>query len=408
MKKGVCVLITSTFPAKGETFLRYEIEFLSRSFSRVDIISMAGQDMLAKPTPDMMLLEEFENVHFLGGLSNVKAAARLPSYSFMSEFIRELPMAARSGVSLAKHVYRTYSALRLVNFLESRYPDDGNHIFYAYWMNASAIGLSLMKHRHNHRVCRAHGSDVYDENIKTGFNSFQHLVARSLDRVFCISQNGFDYLARKLGSSTCLDISRLGVSIPTLSSAEKEDDKLHIVSCSVIDANKRVGLILDAVSHLPDLKIHWTHIGNGPLQADLESKSRSLPDGVKVDFIGFLDNAEVHSLYQSRHFDMFINSSASEGIPVAAMEAMSYGIPCLASDVGGTKELLQGGGGMVFDAATNSIELAQHIRDFSSYISTSHGEARRLARQRVVNAYNAEKNFRNFSEKLRTMSTEGS
>lgn len=40
---------------------------------------------------------------------------------------------------------------------------------------------------------------------------------------------------------------------------------------------------------------------------------------------------------------MFINVSSSEGLPVSIMEACSFGIPIIATNVGGTAEIVQAG-----------------------------------------------------------------
>ena len=53
-------------------------------------------------------------------------------------------------------------------------------------------------------------------------------------------------------------------------------------------------------------------------------------------FLGFLDNPAKY-LEQS---DIFVLPSLWEGMPVALMEAMACGLPCIASDVGGVGELI--------------------------------------------------------------------
>ena len=44
--------------------------------------------------------------------------------------------------------------------------------------------------------------------------------------------------------------------------------------------------------------------------------------------------------YKNNIIDIFINLSASEGIPVSIMDAISFGIPCIATNVGGTGEIV--------------------------------------------------------------------
>ena len=39
---------------------------------------------------------------------------------------------------------------------------------------------------------------------------------------------------------------------------------------------------------------------------------------------------------QAQPYHVFLNVSSSEGVPVSIIEAMSFGIPCIATNVGGT------------------------------------------------------------------------
>ena len=82
-----------------------------------------------------------------------------------------------------------------------------------------------------------------------------------------------------------------------------------------------------------------------------------------------MDNADIQHLYATRHIDFFLLLSSSEGTPIALCEALAYGIPALASHVGGLPALLGAtGGGITVDpslapdaflaAATGIIESA--------------------------------------------------
>jgi glycosyltransferase involved in cell wall biosynthesis len=57
--------------------------------------------------------------------------------------------------------------------------------------------------------------------------------------------------------------------------------------------------------------------------------------------MGQCKNEEILRFYENNHVDLFISLSESEGLPVSMMEAQSYGIPILASNVGGISEIVQ-------------------------------------------------------------------
>ena len=55
---------------------------------------------------------------------------------------------------------------------------------------------------------------------------------------------------------------------------------------------------------------------------------------------GFQDNEKIMDFYRNNPIDIFINVSTNEGVPVSIMEAISFGIPIIATNVGGTNEIV--------------------------------------------------------------------
>ena len=102
---------------------------------------------------------------------------------------------------------------------------------------------------------------------------------------------------------------------------------------------KRIDKIIDALK-TADKEIRWYHFGDGPLREQLEQKAQELPPNVEYQFMGLVNNEELMRFYQTNHVDAFINVSSSEGVPVSIMEGLSFSIPAIATDVGGTHEII--------------------------------------------------------------------
>lgn len=79
--------------------------------------------------------------------------------------------------------------------------------------------------------------------------------------------------------------------------------------------------------------------GDGPLRADLEAFARSLDISARVRFLGF--RTDVPALLSAA--DIFVMPSLSEGLPLALLEAMSVGVPVVATAVGGVPEVIRTG-----------------------------------------------------------------
>lgn len=123
---------------------------------------------------------------------------------------------------------------------------------------------------------------------------------------------------------------------------EGSNDIFILVSCSNVIPLKRVDLIIDALVKLPlNIKIKWIHFGSGSQFLDIKAKAQlmlSEKSNISYDLKGHLNNYEIMEYYLNNHIDCFITvSSAEAGIPVSVLEALSVGIPVIATNVGGMK-----------------------------------------------------------------------
>lgn len=79
--------------------------------------------------------------------------------------------------------------------------------------------------------------------------------------------------------------------------------------------------------------------GDGPERNRLESLMQDYDLEEFFTLMGHTDNMD--AFYQE--LDLYINTSLHEGIPMSILEAMSYGLPVIAPDVGGISEIIEDG-----------------------------------------------------------------
>ena len=101
------------------------------------------------------------------------------------------------------------------------------------------------------------------------------------------------------------------------------------------------------------------------IQHQIEEVAKENPL-VSFRLMGRVSNEIVQDYYASKRVDLFINVSETEGIPVSIMEAMSYGIPALATDVGGTGELVKKDTGFLVAYGTDPEVLYNKIKEYQS------------------------------------------
>ncbi len=103
---------------------------------------------------------------------------------------------------------------------------------------------------------------------------------------------------------------------------------------------KRVDIFMEAVAGLlrenPQTEIHGYIIGDGVLRKDLEFLCAKLSLQNHITFTGAVDNVPAYL----KHLDIGVNCSEREGLSNAVLEYMAYGLPVIATDVGGNTELI--------------------------------------------------------------------
>lgn len=103
---------------------------------------------------------------------------------------------------------------------------------------------------------------------------------------------------------------------------------------------------------------HVLFCGVGEKQPELEALADELGIGEKVHFLGF--RRDIPQLLAAS--DVFVFPSWQEGLPVAQMEAMAAGLPCVVSNVRGNRDLIADGDGGYLCAPDDAAAFAQRIQ----------------------------------------------
>lgn len=101
-------------------------------------------------------------------------------------------------------------------------------------------------------------------------------------------------------------------------------------------SHKGQGTLIEAARQLmrthPDL--HFVLVGDGKDEKEFRRAAEGLDN---VEFIGFVDNVEAYMAA----FDVFVYPSLREGLGSSLLDAMAFGLPIVASNVGGIPEIVE-------------------------------------------------------------------
>jgi glycosyltransferase involved in cell wall biosynthesis len=174
----------------------------------------------------------------------------------------------------------------------------------------------------------------------------------------CVSDHS---RARGLEAGTCTAeetaVIPNAVDLQPAPAARRDPDRPVLVAVGRLKAPKDFLTLVRAVALLPADSVEALVVGEGPDRAGLEAEVRRLGIGERVHLVG--ERRDVPELLANA--DVFVLSSASEGMPVSVLEAMAAGLPVVGSRVGGVPELVVDGETGLLVEPGNAGELAAAI-----------------------------------------------
>lgn len=349
MSAPLVVIVTLSYPyGTGEQFVGAELQAWARSGARVVLLPtiMRGE---ARPLPAGIEVDDAMWRRWSTGRPIPRAARTLASPGLRAELtdLRRLGrLTARSArTALVTSIQAREMAAALAEVAARRGAID---VVYTYWLTPFTAGAVQARDAGAARrvVSRTHNSDLYEDLRDGGHAPLVRSGMRTLDALHPISVGGGDYAVERYGFEPgVVRPARLGVDIPPSQrcAPPSDDGRLRLLSISTMTPIKRLDLLVEAIALVAEggRPVTWRHLGEGPLRPQVEQlvRERLEPLGVEVVLEGQLDHDELlRSL--SRPADLMVNTSSSEGVPVSIMEAQAHGIPCLATDVGATREVV--------------------------------------------------------------------
>ena len=314
----------------------------------------------------------------------------------------ELVSIVRSKEKIFRRIYR---ALMFGSAAETFYrrlkkslhlTKDTRALIYFYWWDYKCLGLTMHKRRYPHIkiIVRTHNFDLYDERELYGRQFFKPQMDRELERVIFVAQYGKQYYLDKYKKSDSkkYPVHYLGVYDPKVDLDKGKDKVFHIVSCSNAIPLKRVELIIEGLSEIKDIEIRWVHMGDGVELDRLKNLAdQKLGANIDYSFIGRVLNEEVIDYYKENKVNCFITTTSAEGNPVSVQEALSFGIPIIATGVSDIPRMIDNNG-VLLPVDPTKEEIAAAIRKIACMNDIDFIELRKNSYRIYCRDYNVDKN----------------
>ncbi len=154
--------------------------------------------------------------------------------------------------------------------------------------------------------------------------------------------------AERLGAKSCLVLYN-GVDTKFFDGRLKKHKGFRIAFVGRLIKEKGVQDLLKAVK---DLDVEVVVVGKGPFEQELKKLGGK--------FVGEKDSAGVRDVLSA--CDILVNPSYGEGLPTSVLEAGAMGLPVVATDVGGTSEIIEDGRNGFLVHPGNVSELRKSIK----------------------------------------------
>lgn len=393
------IFLTAEFPyRKQESFIENELPYLAETFDKVALFPYVAE---GAPTRDVP--------------GNVKVRPERPGCIPMSSMVftyfglffsilwREF-WGVEDKLFFLRRLKHWIAELSLAiqdgDWLLQAIDEEDKPVFYSFWMNQWALALALLKKRGliDRFQFNCAGFDIWDERHEGNYLPFRRFIYSQTERVMPNTKMGEAYIREKGFFPEKVQMRYWG-TMDFGTGPFDPDAPFTILSISNLIPLKRVHLIIEILQAV-SRPVRWVHFGEGPLMEEIQALAAGLPSHIRSEFKGRVSNEEYRAFFATESVNLFITTSESEGLPVSIMEAMSYGIPTMATRVGGIPEEVVPATGMLiapdFDPAAVAGQLVAFMDSEQNQATYREG-----IRAYWAAHFDANQNQRAFARRLR-------
>lgn len=233
-------------------------------------------------------------------------------------------------------------------------------ILYAHYLRYMFYGIDIQKKYNIPLVGIEHWSKIGEKAIQPRIKKSAQNIYPQLDQLLTVSSSLKYNIQQQIGNINDILVTNNMVGKEFFYSSKSNEKSLKIVSAGGLIYRKGYDLLIEALSHIKHLPDNWqlTIIGNGPLKQELQTLVQQKGLQKHIHLIGQKSKIDIVSQFQES--DFFVLPSRSETFGVVYIEAMACGLPIIATDCGGPRDIVTESNGLLIpnediDALSNAI-----------------------------------------------------
>ena len=398
------ILITNSFPfgIAEKSFIVPEFEILKEKFQFV-IVARNTTEEQTTAIPDGIPIYRYDvNKNYQALQLLIRSLFCKDLYKELLQCIRARRLCKRNIIKIVRFMMRSLHFGTYLKSIRTQCP--GDVVYYTYWNDYATYSCVKMK-KNDKVVSRIHRADLYLLENNQYYLPYKNLTNARIDRLVFISEEGREYYKKTFEKGhDKLRLHYLGVKKREKLAPFAEHDGIKILSFSYLSPVKRVERIIEVLSKIDNVTIEWTHIGGGSLEEEIKKMALERlgnKKNVVYRFAGYMQNEDALNLVSQTEYDFLLNVSYSEGLPVTMMEAMSLGIPVIATKVGGVDEIVTNGeNGFLIQRDFSTEELCNLLYQYHALRLTEKMELRQNAYGTWEKRFFDAVNYSNFAKEL--------
>ena len=221
------------------------------------------------------------------------------------------------------------------------------------------------------RISTYHGLISNDKTLMF-YNILDHIILRFSNEIIAVSEEIKDELIRIGIKGTRIKVILNAVPTKvddTISSQNRQkirglfgikEEEFVVGYVGRLSQEKGIKHLIESTSLLIEsgIPIKVLIIGDGPQRKELEALASEQEAKQEIIFSGFQENIE--NWFPA--MDVFVLPSLTEGTPMALLEAMAFGLPVVASAVGGVPRIIESGKNGILVSGGNPVKLKDTIK----------------------------------------------
>lgn len=389
--------LLSRYPAVSHTFFLKEVLGLRERGLDVRVASINSPDRPRKNLPDVEAIEA-DHTYYVKSQGAAKIAVQLLAIAFQNPGVtlRGLGAALRlGGWDIKARAYALFYLAEALLVGQWMRRQALNHLHVHFGGPVATVGMITAQAWKIPWSVTLHGPDEFFD--QEAFYLRQKI--ESANFVVCISDFCRSQVLRVASnlSDSRLEVVRLGVDCVALQPTVQLQDTDSVATTRLVCTGRMVSakghrILLEALAPLiaEGAELTCTLIGDGPERPSLEVLSSRLGISGQVRFLG----AQAHhaTLAEVAEADIFVLASFAEGLPVALMEAMALGVPCVSTTIAAIPELIADGENGLLVSPSNVCALSGALRSLAEDKDLRRKLGRR-ARVTVEAHYNLARNL---------------